>query len=500
MPKRFVSLWFRHLLTDRLTIRKPELKGKAFVFAEPQRGRKVITAATAMAEKFGVVPGMTVADCKVIAPDLEVFDGTPGRNEKLLKGLAEWCLRFTPFIAIDLPDGLLLDVTGCAYFRGGERAFLKELVERLGAIGYDVRPGMADTIGCAWGVARCAPKGLIVAEGGHRNALIPLPPSALRLPGDLLIKLHNLGLYTIGSFIHMPKAVIRRRFGKDMVLRLYQALGQEDEFLLPLQEPMVFSERLAFLEPIKTRLAIDTALHTLLETLCRRLYVDGKGLRVAILTYYRIDGKKASIEVGTNHPTHRSTHIFKLFEIKLDQIAPGLGIELFVLDAPKTEPVADKQSDLWGGKKGLDDEDVVELLDRVAGRIGNNSINRYLPAEHFWPERSAETGNDIADKPQSDWRTDKPRPMQLIDPPEKVAAIALTPDYPPKQFIYKNKQHVIVNADGPERIEREWWLDPGEHRDYYIVEDENGGRYWLFRSGHYDPAQPQHWFIHGYFA
>src|ERR1700754_1402132 len=137
MPKRFLSIWFRHLLTDRLAIRRVDLNGKPFVYAEPQRGRKVITATTAAAEKFGVIEGMTVADAKVTVPDLQVFDGKPGRNAVLLKGMAEWCLRYTPLVAIDLPDGLLLDVTGCTHLKGGERAFLKELVERLKEIGYD---------------------------------------------------------------------------------------------------------------------------------------------------------------------------------------------------------------------------------------------------------------------------------------------------------------------------------------------------------------------------
>jgi protein ImuB len=83
-------------------------------------------------------------------------------------------------------------------------------------------------------------------------------------------------------------------------------------------------------------------------------------------------------------------HLFKLFFIKLDTVAPGLGIELFVLDALKTKPVSDKQSELWSAKGGADSEEVAELLDRVAGRIGTAHIHRYLPGEHYWPERTPE--------------------------------------------------------------------------------------------------------------
>ncbi|PWK79559.1 protein ImuB [Mucilaginibacter oryzae] len=235
MPKRFLSLWFRYLLTDWKAIRQPELKGKTFVFAEPDHGRLIARAATATAQRFGIEVGMTVADAKVITPELVVLDHKMGRELKLLGGLAEWCLRYTFLIMLDPPDGLLLDITGCAHLRGGERGYLKDMISRLRIIGYGVHPGIAYTIGCAWGVARCAEKDLIVAEGGHRNALLPLPPSALRLPTDLLIKLQNLGLDKVSSFVHIPHSVLRRRFQKELVLRLLQALGQKEEFLIPLK-------------------------------------------------------------------------------------------------------------------------------------------------------------------------------------------------------------------------------------------------------------------------
>ena len=66
-------------------------------------------------------------------------------------------------------------------------------------------------------------------------------------------------------------------------------------------------------------------------------------------------------------------------------------------------------------------------------------------------------------------------------------------------FRYQNKLHKVKKADGPERIEREWWIEEGQLRDYYAVEDEEGKRYWLFRSGHYSDKKYQ-WFIHGFFA
>ena len=89
--------------------------------------------------------------------------------------------------------------------------------------------------------------------------------------------------------------------------------------------------------------------------------------------------------------------------------------------------------------------------------------------------------------------------MQLLEPPEPIEAMALTPDYAPRQFVYRHERHIIVNADGPERISHEWWIEDGGYRDYYVAEDEEGMRYWLFGTPNDLPGQTRRWFIHGYF-
>jgi len=499
MPKRFISIWFKYLLTDREAIRQKSLRELPVAFTEPDHGRLLVTAMNAHAERCGIKCGITVSDARVIAPGIQLFETKPGRNIKLLKGLAEWCLRYTPLVMVDPPDGLLLDVTGCTHLKGSEIDYLKDIVGRLRGLGYAIRPGMADTIGCAWAMARCAESGLIVPTGGQRNALMPLPPACLRLGTDILIKLNQLGFYQVGSFIHLPKSVLKRRFGASIVLRLYQALGQEAEFLLPLKEPVPYSERIALLEPIRTREVIETTVHALIDTLCKRLYGEGLGLRSAVLTYLRIDGKSGQLTIGTNHPSQRTDHIFKLFALQFDQVAPGLGIEQFILDASKTEPASDKQNLLWNGKPAADSEQVAELLDNVAARVGGDHIHRYLPQEHHWPERAAGNTADLTQVPESEWPEDHIRPVQLLEPPEPIEAMALTPDYAPRQFVYRNERHVIVNADGPERISHEWWIEDGGYRDYYVAEDEDGMRYWLFGTPNDLPGQTRRWFIHGYF-
>lgn len=514
MGRRFVSIWFPHLKTDWFTIRQltfaqqqgkkiPDLRKIPFVLRTPSHGRMVITATNATAHAKGIGEGMVLADARAILPGLQVLDDKPGLAEKLLRRLAEWCIRFAPMVAVDPPDGLLLDVSGCSHLWGGDQQYLIDIARKLNARGYEVQAAVADTIGVAWAVARFG-KGsrlgtFVIQSGEHIEALLSLPPEALRLEADTVERLHKLGLHRVEQLMSMPRNALRRRFGQHFIQRLQQALGQEEEAIEPVLPAEPYQERLPCLEPIVTATGIEIALKQLLETLCLRLQQEQKGLRTAVFKGYRVDGKVVQVEIGTNRPSHHVSHLFKLFEIKLPTLEPALGIELFLLEAPKVENFPPFQEKLWEETGGLDDMRLSELVDRLASKVGMQAIHRYVPDEHYWPERSFKPAESIHQKLTSPWRTGNLRPLQLLSKPERVEVSAPIPDYPPMLFRHKGKVHQVVKADGPERIEQEWWLQQGQHRDYYQVEDEEGHRYWLFRLGHYDDENYQ-WFLHGVFA
>lgn len=498
MHKRYMSLWFPMLKTDWKTIRQPELAKVPFVFSTSEKNRLIISACNSVARSSGLHVGMRLADAKAILPDLCVQQDSEDRELKLLKAIGEWCIRYTPLVSLDLPDGLIFDCTGCTHLWGGEENYIREIKARFKSKGYTVRAAIADTIGAAWAMARFS-KSTVIEPRSQKLAMSNLPPSALRLDDVTLDKLRKLGFRTIHSFSAIPKSNLRRRFGDLLLLRLMQAYGEVEENFKPLNVPEPYQERLAALEPIRTRVGIEIAIRELLNVMCNRLVGEGKGIRNAVLKTFRIDGKQQSIDIGTNQATCNVDHLFKLFEQKIETIRPALGIELFVLEVTLIGDADISQKSLWTGKTGLVDNGVLELLDKLAGKVGSKAIRRYLPQERYWPERSIKQTNDLKEIPQTYWPTDALRPTQLLSKPEVILVTAPIPDYPPMNFRYKDDLHIVKRADGPERIEREWWLDKGEHRDYYIVEDQHGKRYWLYRSGHYGADQTQ-WFLHGFFA
>lgn len=500
MAQRFVSIWFRYLQADYCTLRQPSLCTKAFVLASPDHGRMMVRAVSLLAHQAGIEAGITVADARTILSTVEVLDDQTTMMEKLLHRLAAWCIRFTPVTAVDGADGLFLDASGCAHLWGGEQAYLQEIASRLQELGFVVSAAMADTPGAAWALARFG-TGLTVAPSGqHIDALLPLPPEALRLEAAVAERLRQLGLRRIKNFITMPRQVLLRRFGTSFLHRLDQALGTAIETITPVQPPAPFEERLPCLDPIVTATGIEMALQQLLTTLCRRLEKESKGIRQAVLKGFRVDGAVEQIEIGTHRASLHVEHLFKLFALKVAHIEPALGIELFVLEALKVEEVAPLQEKIWEGSGGLEDTGLSELIDRLSNKIDINHIHRFAPAEQYWPEWSFGDAPALHGRLAQPWPAPRRRPLQLLYQPAPIQVAAPVPDYPPILFRYKGKVHNIKKADGPERIEQAWWLQTGEHRDYYVVEDEAGKRFWVFRSGHYDETNKSQWFLHGFFA
>ena len=108
-------------------------------------GRRVIAAACSLALAAGIAVGRSVSDALALESRLLVVAADPAADRLALAGLADWCGRYTPQVALDpmggsmgdgMGDGgLWLDVTGCAHLFGGEAALLADLVNRLASLG-----------------------------------------------------------------------------------------------------------------------------------------------------------------------------------------------------------------------------------------------------------------------------------------------------------------------------------------------------------------------------
>ena len=468
-----------------------------------------LSALDERAEAMGLRRGMGLADARAMHPGIEVLEAEPDADAALLGGLADWCDRYTPLVAIDGTDSLFLDIGGCAHLFGGEAALLADLERRLSEQGFVVRMGLASSPGAAWAAARFA-HGTILKSGEEATFLAPLPLAALRLPTDLRERLEGVGLRRIGNLLRTPRAPLARRFGKGLLLRLDQAVGHLDEAVSPrLPVPALSVER-HLGEPIQRMEDVEHLLGLLARTLRGDLERRGEGARRLELMLFRVDGLVTRIAVGAARPLREPTPVLRLFRERLaalgDTIDAGFGYDLVRLSAVMVAPFEGRQEDLVDKDAGGDDG-IAHFADRVRARHGPETVARPLLVESHVPERAvallaAGMPSSRPEPEQNLVATVSRRPIRLLPEPERLEVSSEVPEGPPIQFRWRNVLHKVRRSEGPERIAPEWWRDPDgtETRDYYRVEDGDGRRFWLFRRGFYGGATLPAWFLHGFLA
>lgn len=471
--------------------------------------RNIVASASAAARGLGLRLGMPLAQAQAMVPGLTVRDAAPAEDAAALERLAAWCLGVSPLTAADPPDGVWIDVTGCAHLYGGEEPLLRTLLSRLGRKGMQAKAAIADTPGAAHALARFGDASLtIVAPGGAPDAMALLPIAALRLDPATGNGLRRLGLRQVGQLAKVPRGPLARRFGHNVLLRLDQALGRVPEAIQPVLPPGVIAVRREFVEPISTPEAFHAVIQVLVAEACTVLDASGKGARQLDLVFERVDGTMQVLRVGTARPVRHAPHLVRLLGEQVETVEPRLGIEAMRLVLPLVEPLPPSQdAGLVPGE--APQADLSELVDRLLNRLGTGTVYHLHPTETDVPERVQQATSALADKAAATWVSSAamspwPRPVRLLRRPEPVEALALLPSYPPRAFTWRRVRHLVTRADGPERITGEWWRATAERdavRDYWTVENQAGRRFWLFRQG--DGADPATgslgWFLHGFF-
>jgi protein ImuB len=258
-----------------------------------------------------------------------------------------------------------------------------------------------------------------------------------------------------------------------------------------------------------------------------RLEGEGLGAQSFHLFLYRVDHKVMTLSVNAARATRDALHITRLFTNRAERLMgeydAGFGIDMIRLAASSVLPLGETQIGVFDVRDGTADLD--QLYDRMASRLGplaimrNKFVNTHIPEQAVKLEPViARTADDPHAAPDPTLR----RPLRLLPQPEPIAvALAEVPDGPPPGMVWRRINYRFVKASRPERIGVEWWAletplvtaeapegEPAEAaindgigltRDYFVAEDEDGRRFWLFREGLYGKGG-QRWYLHGFFA
>lgn len=424
-----------------------------------------------------------------------------------LRQLAIACERFTPLFGIEedeSPESLLLDVTGCTHLFGGDQVLAGDIAISFRDRGFQVRVGVAPTIGGAWAMAHFLAKPAspaVVPPSGLPGTLPPLPVESLRLTPNILATLQELGLRTVGQLQTLPRASIPSRFGPLLLKRINQAFGDEPEFFVaekPL-EPLIAEWTGEF--PIKDRESLHVICRQLLDQLLDRLKPRREGIRQLGCELRDSRRRPHLFLIEFTAPSDHPRHSFEMLCLQWEQAVLPEEIDFVRLEAVTTGSLKVIQRDLFGHEIGNDGQrEVVVLLDRLSNRLGARSVLR----AQLLPEAQPELA--IAHQPWAGCDSTVPihktnvatlfamRPTRLFSPPEAIQVAVVGPAGAPLSFWWNRREHSVIRS-WPERIETGWWRETPASRDYFRVEVQTGHHFWIFHRLDVE----QGWFLQGAF-
>jgi protein ImuB len=501
---RVVSIYLPDLATDRIRRADPAIPAEQAIAVISKSGSKRwVSAADAAAKKAGVRVGIAAAKAQALFQGLLMIDADPTADAEALERITLWALtQYSPLVAADGEDGIVMDTEGADHLQGGEGPMLTGIANRFRSKGLTARVAIADTWGAASACARAITRETVIVPRSETvRAVERLPIALLRLPPKIVGDLRTLGFQSIGELANTARAPLTLRFGPEVGRRLDQIFGRVSEPIDPIRSPELIEVNRSFAEPIGAAETINKYVGRLVVELVHELQRKGLGVRRTDLIVEKVDGTRQAIRAGTAKPARDVAWLTKLFRDRTEKIEPGFGIEKLSLVAVMSQPLEETQR--TSSLVEDESEDITPLID-IFGNRGQR-VYRIAPVASDVPERSvqriAASAEDVAETWTHEWK----RPVRLLDRPDPVEVMALMPDHPPVAFTWRGKRRRVKCADGPERVFGEWWVRSSELeavRDYFVVEDDTGERFWLFRSGDgVDTATGSHkWFMHGIFA
>ena len=494
MP-RILSIWLPQLPLDRrVRLEDPRLSGPFAITCEEQNAWR-ISHANRLALTAGVRAGQSLADARAICPDLLTAPSDPVREQGLLRALWRWADCLSPRVALDTPDGLLLDISGCAHLFGGEQEMGAHAIARLRDLRILARTGVADTKGAARALARFGDVPVTVAPVGQTaGALSALPIAALDVPEQIRSDLARTGLTHIGQLYAQKSGELARRFGLSLTRALGAATGQAPDPVTPKAADPVYAARMTLPEPIGLVEDLQSVLERLAGRVCERLQADHRGAREFHLTVRCVDTGDHHLSIGFARPCFTAEAVQRQFSHPLSELQIEFGADWFRLSAVRVEPVRLRQ--MTYGEEAQQEDHRLRLIETLGNRIGFDHVRIFNPRDSHLPEHEFERAEAIQSAPEKWGISVRQRPLRLFRPPECIRIDI--PGRPPKSFTWRRVTFQTRAAQGPERLTPRWHADEDlRTRDYWKVQTEEGRRLWLLA---YPGSGREDWFVAGEFA
>ena len=479
----WLYLKFPLLALESVLIYQSELSSdKPLAIINSHKNVRRIVCCNDISKQWGVEPELSLTTALAICPDLVTFIKNRSQEKLLLQQLALIAYRFSPEVIIDTA-GLWLEISSCEHLFNGYENLLKQLHEQLLKQKIEVVNGigknpLAAKLMCSNEFQKIVPKTHEIHENLMATRLNNLPSTPKQKRS-----FKQLGLNTIQDLLKLPRSALCQRFDQVLMDTLGLLIGEkpftENRFKPPqrfyseAQNPQGLYNKESLLFPMKALLQQFCQYLTVLQ--CHSLQLEW--------TFEPLLGKHQEIILSLSGSNNSWSNFLNLSRLKLERIDLPQSIERISLSSNKFIDMPDLNIDLFNNQFDLNKE-AKALIDNLNARLGLEALSKLKMNNEYLPEK-ASTLEPIHQNLESKYIISNAcKPIWLLTKPSPAKWF--------KKQLYWEKPLKIIS--GPERLCGNWWQSE-QQRDYYLVSDSEGSRYWVFRE-----ILSDQWFVHGIFA
>jgi protein ImuB len=446
-----------------------------------------VVACNVAARDCGIGLGSSLATAHSICRHLTHCNRDVAAERERLRFLADAAYRFSASVSIREPSAILLETSGSIRLFGGLYGLKRQLAASFGELGHHPEIGFAHTPLAALALAR-AKENLELArwptaDDVRKRTFEALQRVAIRhseCDADVVERLADMGIETLGQLARLPTAELGRRFGPRMLDYLARLSGRRPDPQICVTPIASFTAGLHFLDGIADREALAFPMQRLAQDLGNWLISRQLGVLRIRWRFSACNAANLDTEVEFAEPQQSKQTLLSVSRLKLERLElPGEVLSL-QLDSVRLVAWQGESSSLFA-RAEQSHGSPAELIDRYSARLGPAICQGIAVYDDPRPEFAWRTTmpHMRATCPAEPGRHPK-RPLWLLPKPQPVA------------------RRQLQLLQGPERIDVGWWVSVNVHapapRDYFIARHHNGSRCWAYLD------VDGNWFIHGYFA
>ncbi len=384
---------------------EPELASEGIAIFEGNGHTARLVAASRLARKAGVRPGMTLPQARARLPRL-VARARDAESEHTAQAvLLEVADRYTPRVEDAREGCAFLELRGierhfarslsakeaaaARWSQETEERFGEHLLRTLAGAGLPARLGIASSKMSARVAAHLPPKAdlaaTIVPPGEEALFLAPLPLHRLSPETEIAETLHRWGIGSIGEFAKLPSSEVASRLG-ELGRQLHaMARGFDPKPLIAREPPQVFREGMTLEWPITNVEAFLFIARTALERLVERLDRRGLGCRrLELSLQLEPDGFwERSIDLPS--PTREVKTLLTLLRLDLEANPTGAPVVGFAFTAHPDTPKLAQLSLL--GPASLSPDRLATTIARLFALLGPGRVGSPRTKDGHLPER-----------------------------------------------------------------------------------------------------------------